>query len=143
MPDYLFTYGTLLPGLVPRPMAAAMASLQPLGPAWMRGRLYDLGRYPGAICDPASGGKIWGEVFGLADGRAVLKTLDAYEGYSPAKPAESLFVRRRLPATLADGRRIRCWVYLYGHDRGTAPLVPHGDYRRFMRHRKAQPAPRS
>ncbi len=109
----------------------------------MRGRLYDLGRYPGAISGSNTGGKIWGEVFRLADGRSVLKALDAYEGYSPAKPAECLFVRRRLPVTLADDRRIRCWVYLYGRDRGTAPLVPHGDYRRFMRNRKAQPGPRS
>ncbi len=133
MPNHLFVYGTLLPERAPRRLAAAMASLPPLGPAWMRGRLYDLGRYPGAVSNSTTGGRIWGETFALPDNCAVLKALDAYEGYNPAKPAGSVFVRSRRPVTLANGRRIRCWVYLYGRDPGKAPVVPHGDYRKLKR----------
>lgn len=133
MADYLFIYGTLLPGRAPSRLAAVMATLQPLGPGSMRGRLYDLGRYPGAVSDSTSAGRIQGEVFGLPDDRAALKTLDAYEGYNPAKPGESLFVRARRPVSLADGRKIRCWVYLYGQDPGKAPVVPRGDYRKLKR----------
>ena len=133
MPDYLFIYGTLLPGRAPSRLAPVMATLPPLGPGSMRGRLYDLGRYPGAISDSTTAGRIRGEVFGLPDARAVLKMLDAYEGYNPAMPSESLFVRARRPVSLADGGKIRCWVYLYGQDPGKAPVVPHGDYRRLKR----------
>lgn len=133
MSDYLFIYGTLLPGRAPSRLAAVLATLQPLGPGSMRGRLYDLGRYPGAISDPTTAGRIRGEVFGLPDARAVLKMLDAYEGYNPAQPDESLFVRAQRPVSLADGGKIRCWVYLYAQDPGKAPVVHHGDYRKLKR----------
>ena len=97
----------------------------------MRGRLHDLGDYPGAVSDSTATTRVHGQVFRLPDDPSVLNALDAYEGYNPADPAGSLFVRSKRLVTLADGRRIRCWVYLYGQNPGSAPVVSHGDYRKW------------
>jgi gamma-glutamylcyclotransferase (GGCT)/AIG2-like uncharacterized protein YtfP len=55
-----------------------------------------------------------------------LKSLDAYEGYDPDAPHDSLFARRRVAARLDDGRELQCWVYAYNRDPGDAPLVRRG-----------------
>jgi gamma-glutamylcyclotransferase (GGCT)/AIG2-like uncharacterized protein YtfP len=131
MVEFLFLYGTLLPELAPAPLRASLAKLRRLGPGWVPGRLYDLGRYPGAVLDPATATRVVGQVFELPDEPAVLAALDAYEGFVAAEPAGSLYVREQRPVTLADGRRLACWMYVYNRDPGDRPLVPDGDYRRW------------
>src|SRR5437773_94399 len=42
MPEYLFVYGTLVPGQAPPAIAAAVARLSDAGPATIAGRLLDL-----------------------------------------------------------------------------------------------------
>ncbi len=54
MTDYLFAYGTLQPGLVPATMSEVAQKLTPIGKGFVRGVLYNLGRYPGAIPDVQS-----------------------------------------------------------------------------------------
>jgi gamma-glutamylcyclotransferase (GGCT)/AIG2-like uncharacterized protein YtfP len=49
-------YGTLRPGRAPAAVAAVVATLRPLGAARVRGRLYDLGAYPGAVPDSGAPG---------------------------------------------------------------------------------------
>src|SRR6185436_15278063 len=49
--SFLFVYGTLLPGHAPAAMRDVVASLRPVGPATVRGRLYHLGAYPGLVLD--------------------------------------------------------------------------------------------
>src|SRR4051794_6778720 len=51
MTSLLFVYGTLLPGQAPPAMRDLIARMSDLGPATVRGRLYDLGAYPGIILD--------------------------------------------------------------------------------------------
>ena len=72
----------------------------------MAGRLYRLKRYPGLR--PAQHPEDWvaGEVYRLRTPAATLRVLDAYEARE--------YRRVRRTAYLADGRGIRCWVYLYG-----------------------------
>ena len=52
MPTLLFIYGTLHPDRTPREIATAARRLIPVGPATIRGRLYNLGEYPGVILNP-------------------------------------------------------------------------------------------
>jgi len=113
MPEALFIYGTLHPDRAPAEMADVVSKLRPLGPGTIRGRLYDLGEYPGVIVGAQPGEKVTGEVFALPDDPEVLVCLDRYEGFVPSDPANSLFVRSKQTVTFADGRRRRCWVYLY------------------------------
>jgi hypothetical protein len=54
MSDYLFVYGTLQPGVAPREIADAVEELKVIGNATVRGVLYDLGEFPGAVLNPES-----------------------------------------------------------------------------------------
>lgn len=131
MKDYLFVCGTLLPGYVPEEIAGEVRRLSRVGRAWVRGSLYDLGRYPGAILDASSRAKIHGQLFTLPDDPKVLQSLDEYEGFEPSEPQSCLFVREQATATLEDGRVFRCWIYVYNRDPGAAPLIEGGDYAKF------------
>lgn len=127
-PGYLFLYGTLLPGRVPLALRSAVAQLGTPRPALVRGRLYDFGRYPGAMPDEGAGFWIRGKVSSYTNGE-ILAALDKYEGYDPGNPAGSLFVRRQCEAVLSDGGRLTCWVYAYNRDPAAGRLIHDGVYR--------------
>ena len=99
-----------------------------MGPARVRGRLYDFGEYPGALLVPSSKTIIQGEVFELPSTRATLKALDQYEEFDPTNKEASLFIRTKTRARLTDGNQVDCWMYVYNADPGTAPLLADGDY---------------
>jgi gamma-glutamylcyclotransferase (GGCT)/AIG2-like uncharacterized protein YtfP len=122
-PRYLFVYGTLRPGHAPAAIAAQVGKLLEVGPGAVRGRVYDLGPYPGAVLDASAGTMIEGTVFRLPADPSVLAALDAYEGFDPTDRERSLFVRARTSVTLADGRRLACWVYVYNREE-TRPRAP-------------------
>ena len=123
MTQHLFVYGTLSPRHAPPEIAAAVGRLRPVGQASVRGRLYDLGEYPGAVLSEKSRSLIRGEVFELPDDKNTLSSLDNYEGFEPKKPSSSLFLRRARSVNMDDGSRLRCWVYIYnGATKGALPL---------------------
>ena len=124
--QYLFVYGTLLPELAPLKMADTVGRLKLVGAATVRGRLYDLGDYPGARLE--GGGRIHGRVFEIEPVRELLKIFDAYEGFSRKQFAHSEFVRKKCRAVLGDGSRIGCWIYEYNRQPGSAKMIASGDY---------------
>jgi gamma-glutamylcyclotransferase (GGCT)/AIG2-like uncharacterized protein YtfP len=73
------------------------------GSAWFNGRLYDLGRYPGAVASARPGERVAGELYRLRRA-ANLRFLDRYEG--------AAYRRERGRVTVA-GRLRACWIYLY------------------------------
>ena len=89
-----------------------------LEPGKVRGRLVDLGRYPGMVTGV---GQVKGEVYRIEDPE-LLPVLDREEGYN--------FERSRVSATLASGRHARVWIYRYRGPRDGAVPIPDGDYRR-------------
>ncbi len=126
-PILLFIYGTLHPDRAPREIAPVTRRLRSIGPAIIRGRLLDLGEYPGLVLEDsgdaagraqpeggaASGFEdIPGEVFEVPD-LATLDALDRYEDFRADDPETSLFLRVEAPATMEDGRTLSCWVYVY------------------------------
>ena len=111
MPDLLFIYGTLHPARAPREIATAARRLESIGPATIQAHLYNLGEYPGAILDDTAP-PIPGELFTVPDAET-LAALDAYEDFRPNDTANSLFLRVETTATLPDGTRHPCWVYVY------------------------------
>ena len=88
-----------------------------LGEARVRGRLLDLGAYPGLV-DGA--GTVRGELYRLDDPE-LLAAIDREEGYN--------FQRHRATVTLATGGRRRAWLYRYRGPRARATPIPDGDYR--------------
>jgi len=127
----LFAYGTLMRGYDLHAMLARGATAAGTGTA--RGRLLDLGRYPGLI---EGAGRVHGEIYQLEDPE-LLPALDREEGYN--------FERRRAVVTLAGGRRVRAWLYRYRGPRQRAIPIPDGDYRRARppagRGRATRPSP--
>jgi gamma-glutamylcyclotransferase (GGCT)/AIG2-like uncharacterized protein YtfP len=115
MPQPLFIYGTLHPDRAPAEIAPTVALLKPLGPATLRGRLLDLGAYPGLLLPGEA--IVPGQLFALPEDRAlrhrVWAALDAYEGFRPGSPEYSLFTRVLTVVTLPDGSSRRAWVYLF------------------------------
>jgi gamma-glutamylcyclotransferase (GGCT)/AIG2-like uncharacterized protein YtfP len=111
MPALLFVYGTLHPARAPREIAAAARRLKSIGPATIRGTLYNLGEYPGVVLD-ATGPPIPGELFTVPDA-TTLAALDAYEDFRPGDPPGSLFLRVETTATKPDGSLVTCLIYAY------------------------------
>src|SRR5258708_20900133 len=107
MKRYLFSYGTLLPQRAPAEIAPVVRHMRRIGPGKVRGRIYDLGDYPGAVLSK-SGPIILGEVFELPDKPDILGKLDEYEGFDAANPQGSLFVRKRWLVTLDRGKKKWC-----------------------------------
>lgn len=128
---YLFVYGTLLRDHAPAEISNVVGRLRRVGAAKMKGKLYDLGEYPAAVAAPGSNAKVFGQVFEVPGDPEVLKALDQYEGYDPASPKSSLFLRQRRFVTLSGGRRVLSWVYLFNGLPKSGHLLQHGSYSRF------------
>ncbi len=124
---YVFFYGTLQPRLAPPEIGPTVRRLRRVGRGFVRGQLFDLGEYPGAILT-RTGSPIKGQVFEMPDDPEILHRLDEYEGFDRLRPASSLFVRKRRHAQLEDGRKIPCWVYAYNRSVKAARIVGGGDY---------------
>jgi gamma-glutamylcyclotransferase (GGCT)/AIG2-like uncharacterized protein YtfP len=130
MSQYLFAYGTLQPGLAPKSMAHATGKLRAVGPGSVRGVLYDLGHYPGAIAGAGATGKISGTVMELPEDPAVLRALDDYEGFDPQSLAASEFVREQQEVELASGGTLMCWFYRYNRKIDAARVFPNGEWQK-------------
>jgi gamma-glutamylcyclotransferase (GGCT)/AIG2-like uncharacterized protein YtfP len=129
MSQYLFAYGTLQPGLAPKSMAHSTSKLRAVGPGFVRGVLYDLGRYPGAIADAGAAGRISGTVMELPDEGEVMRALDEYEGFDPQSPETSEFIRERQEVAMANGGTLMCWFYRYNGPLGEAQIIVNGSWR--------------
>jgi gamma-glutamylcyclotransferase (GGCT)/AIG2-like uncharacterized protein YtfP len=123
----LFVYGTLRP-FVDIPMARWLRrSARYVGPATTRGRLYDLGSYPGMRAARNCRDRVVGDVYRIVRPRA-LRALDRYEaGNARCKPS---FVRERCLVKLErHGVRKMAWTYRYRHSVARRPRIASGDYR--------------
>ncbi len=138
MSDYLFVYGTLQPGLAPAKVADLAAKLQPVGKGYVRGMLYDLGGYPGAMPDPLANSIIAGTVMELPEDASVLRRLDNYEGFDPRAPETSEYIRVRQTVELDSGRTLECWFYRYNRPQHRPTLVEGGAWQRGFRSRSTR-----
>lgn len=126
--QYLFVYGTLLPDRAPAEIAPIVRRFRAMGDGSVRGRLYDLGEYPGVVLDE-TGGEIPGKIFRLPEEPEVLKRLDEYEEFDAAQPEGSLFVRKEWPVTRKNaGKKLICWVYVYNPHAASASTLTPGDF---------------
>src|ERR1044071_6674089 len=130
MSELLFLYGTLLPSTAPEEISAIVRRFRRLGPGHVRGRLYDLGEFPGAVLDPSSRTIIHGELVSLPSQTRILDALDRYEEFDPLAPKKSLFVRKKAKVLMDNGSSREGWIYVYNRPPGKAKLVRGGDYLR-------------
>ena len=124
--NYLFVYGTLLDddnefALYLKNNCSYYAEGR------FKGRLYDIGEYPGAVADD-SGGYVYGSIYVL-DNDEVLVRLDDYEGFGEEQEQPNLFVREII-AVETDKGLIDCEVYLYNLSVDGLRVIDGGDYRK-------------
>jgi len=130
MADLVFFYGTLMTGFDRRRRLGIDGQLRYRGRGWITGALFDVGLYPAAVAAPE--GRVWGEVFELLESETVLAALDQAEGYRPAEPDTSLYIRRRVRVALPDHEENEAWVYFYNAPLGRAPRIASGDYLEYL-----------
>ncbi len=110
--ENLFVYGTLRKG-TGHPMAKFLAEHALfLSMARARGRLFDLGNYPGMLPPIADQDWVSGELYRLTDPNRVLQELDRYEGCSPLDPRPWYFERVEQIVRTEKGK-IKAWLYYY------------------------------
>jgi gamma-glutamylcyclotransferase (GGCT)/AIG2-like uncharacterized protein YtfP len=124
--DLVFFYGTLMAGFDRRRRAGIDDKLTYIGRGSMQGALFDLGLYPALV--PAPDGRVWGEVYDMAEPATVLAALDEIEGYRHDDPERSLYRREQAEVALPDGTRAPAWVYFYNAPLGGALRIASGDY---------------
>jgi gamma-glutamylcyclotransferase (GGCT)/AIG2-like uncharacterized protein YtfP len=130
-PRHLFVYGTLTRGSR-SPFAALLeARARYIGNAWLRGRLYRLRHFPGAVPDPASKSRIWGNVYFLRAPR-LIAAIDQYEGCGACERAVPLFRREAVQVVLAGGKELDVWIYRFTGRTEGRPAV-HSPMRTGMR----------
>ena len=111
--EHLFIYGTLGEGHTNTAARLLQQHGRIVGRGVMRGQLYNLGEYPGAVDSDLETDVISGVVYQLDAADRLFPVLDEYEGCH-AEPAKALFVRVRREVRLETGEMIRdAWVYLY------------------------------
>jgi predicted GNAT family N-acyltransferase/gamma-glutamylcyclotransferase (GGCT)/AIG2-like uncharacterized protein YtfP len=117
---HLFVYGTLRRA-TNRPVHRLLAQKGKfLGMGTFRGKLYDFGRFPGAIPSTQISDRVVGEIYRLKDTRKVFQWLDDYEG--------RLFRREQRTVLTRGGRKISAWIYLCVGLMPSAKLIRNGDY---------------
>jgi gamma-glutamylcyclotransferase (GGCT)/AIG2-like uncharacterized protein YtfP len=114
----LLAYGTLMRGFALHRVMEDRACF--LGEGVVRGRLYDLGRYPAAVPDGA--GLVHGEVYRVLE-PALWSLLDSAEGPQ--------YDRREASVTIQGSGDRAAFVYWYVGPLGRAVPIPDGNYRAY------------
>jgi len=123
-PLRIFVYGTLMRGLSRHRL---MNGGRFEGEASAVGRLISLGEYP-ALIDRA--GTIRGELHTFDDLPTALEVLDEVEGFDPADPEGSEYVREARRVLRDDGTEVFAWLYVYNRPTKGAQVISSGDWRK-------------
>jgi gamma-glutamylcyclotransferase (GGCT)/AIG2-like uncharacterized protein YtfP len=98
-----------------------------LGVGRVRGRLFDLGAYPGLLPAVTRDERVRGELYVIRS-RRTLSRLDAYEDFDPRRPERSLFLRREALVEMDSGATTTAWVYWYAGPASRGRRIASGDY---------------
>lgn len=122
----LATYGTLMRAFGRQEALGIEEELTFVSTCRVRGQLYDLGSFPGAVPRP---GIVHGELFRLRTS-SVWSVLDRYEGYDADDEESSLFVRRRVSLDGFTGETV--WIYWYNRVTEGHSRVPSGNWAAYV-----------
>ncbi len=126
MNDLIFVYGTLLDaenkyGLYLRDNSGFYS------PAKVRGKLFDIGQYPGVVLYPDGDDEVHGVLMQMDDPETILNVIDIYEGFGSDQPQPNEFIRILADAETDHGP-VTCWVYIYNHPLANISQIASGKY---------------
>jgi len=134
---HLFVYGSLRSGFHTPAYEYISRYFNFVGDAKVRGRLYDMGTYPGGV--PADDDAfIIGELYGIRDQSEfswAIGQLDDYEGVTVESDEVQLYRRELADAIINDGT-IAAWIYWYNGDVSGRPVITSGDLMEYLEHKK-------
>jgi gamma-glutamylcyclotransferase (GGCT)/AIG2-like uncharacterized protein YtfP len=125
----LFLYGSLMSGQAANQLVKTLPGARRVSSGWIKGRMIDLGNYPGVLREAAGGERVRGEVWEFDSDPEALRKLDEYEKFDRASPETSLFTRRRTRVRLRNGT-IRAWAYFLTRRPTREVIIRSGDWRR-------------
>ncbi len=125
MVRHLFVYGLLQSG---HALGQTLRGIGGRRPAWIGGRLFDLGSYPGWQPADDPGARVHGEILELTHPAETLAETDRIEGYVDDTD-RALYHRVLVRANAADGEPVLAWCYRRV-DTAPAPLIPSGRWPR-------------
>jgi gamma-glutamylcyclotransferase (GGCT)/AIG2-like uncharacterized protein YtfP len=135
---YLFVYGTLRKGMSNNIKDRIVNDVQWIGEAEIRGRLYDIGNYPGAVpADNEDKAYVKGEILKLNNPETILKILDDYEGIDPDKPDDCEYRRGQYKICLPDGKEVNTWIYWYNLPVEGKVRIREQDYLVYLKEKKS------
>lgn len=94
----------------------------------MRGKLYEVLGYPGAIESEDANDQVSGELYKMLDRKRVLARLDDYEECSAKFPVPHEYSRKPLSIAFTGGGSVVAWVYLYNRDVSRLRQIITGGY---------------
>jgi gamma-glutamylcyclotransferase (GGCT)/AIG2-like uncharacterized protein YtfP len=124
----LFVYGTLRRGFHNPAYEYISKHFNLVGEATVRGKLYDLGKYPAAV-STSEEAFIKGELYELKEAGEfewAIEQLDDYEGLNPEEGETQLYLRE-IADVYHNGNLTQAWIYWYNQDLAGYPLIPSGD----------------
>jgi gamma-glutamylcyclotransferase (GGCT)/AIG2-like uncharacterized protein YtfP len=129
----LFVYGTLRRDSH-HPMSRLLAlHADYLGAGQLNGRLYRLGRYPGAVISQHPSDWVRGDIYAMKVPQALLARMDRYEGLDIGRRRLGEYQRAIVAIRLDDGSIRQAWVYLYKPPIKRIKRMVTGDYLRQWR----------
>lgn len=136
--NLLFVYGTLRKDSANELTRTLTQNASYLGEAYARGRLFDLGFYPGMVLSTTTGDSVAGELYEIAPDRRreVLNEIDKYEGCGPTDPMPHEY-RRQIIEVFTPCATVKAWAYLLNRPTYGLERIPSGDYLKWRRSVKA------
>lgn len=129
--ELIFVYGTLRKNTAAPMHTILIEHCSYHGSGILKGKLYEVDGYPGAILSANPADKVLGELYAINDEK-VLAMLDTYEECTALFPTPHEYIRSICPISQPDMQEVNAWVYLYNHDISTLSPILSGDYMDFL-----------
>jgi len=123
--EYLFVYGTLSRAHRTLMSQWLARNAEFSGRGTYRGKLLNLGLYPGAIPSRDASDNVVGDLYSLGAGGATLRLLDSYEGRE--------FCRKKAAISVKNGKSVSAWIYIFRGPVSGLPVIRGGNYVRFLK----------
>jgi gamma-glutamylcyclotransferase (GGCT)/AIG2-like uncharacterized protein YtfP len=126
--EFLFVYGTLRRRGGGAMHAYLARNSDFVDEATCRGKLYNIGAYPGVVPSDDPADRVHGEVYRLRDPDRVLRCLDRYEGVGPGFRTPAEYIRLRQDVRLPDTCTLSAWIYIYDWPTDGLEPIAGGDF---------------